>query len=135
MRPTDSRPDRELARALRRLDPPVPTTTQMAVLAQRIVRRATPLLDARRRGALSWWEYPAAWAGTLLPLGVAAALVATVCLAWTSASRAPVRAHASERTALLRVVTNRAPSRELVDFVLDAPAAERAGAGPREAAR
>lgn len=135
MRPNDSRPDRELARALRRLDPPAPTTTQMAVLAQRIVKRATPLLDARRRGALSWWEYPAAWAGTLLPLGVAAAFVASVCLAWSSGSRAPVRPHASERTALLRVVTNRAPSRELVDFVLDAPSAEQASAGLRETSR
>lgn len=135
MRPNDSRPDRELARALRRLDPPAPTTTQMAALAQRIVRRATPLLDSRRRRAASWWEYPAAWAGTLLPLGVAAAFVASVCLAWSSAVRIPVRPHASERTALLRVVTNRAPSRELVDFVLDAPAVERAGAGRGETSR
>src|SRR5689334_18869094 len=129
MRYNDSRPDRELARALRRLDPPAPSTTQMTALAQRIVRRAAPLLDARRRGVSSWWEYPAAWAGTLLPLGVAAAFVASVCLAWSSGVRAPARPHASERTALLRVVTNRAPSRELVDFALDAPAAERAGAG------
>jgi len=135
MRRYESRPDRELARALRRLDPPAPTTTQMAALAQRIVRRGTPLLDARRRSASSWWEYPAAWAGTLLPLGVAAAFVATVCLAWNSVARTAVRPHASERTALLRVVTNRAPARELLDFVLDAPAAERAGARIVETAR
>src|SRR5205085_3170956 len=108
MRPNDSGRDRELARELCRLDPPAPTTAQVAALARRIVTRATPLLDARRRGASSWWEYAAAWAGTLLPLGVAAALVATVCLAWSSAARAPARAHASERTALLRVITNSA---------------------------
>ena len=135
MRSKVSRPDRELAKALRRLDPPAPTTTQMAALAQRIVRGATPLLDARRRGASAWWEYAAAWAGTLLPIGVAAAFVATVCLAWSSVSHAPARPHASERTALLRVITNRAPSRELVDFVLDAPAAERAGAVLGETSR
>ncbi|HKW10492.1 MAG TPA: hypothetical protein VJO33_08935 [Gemmatimonadaceae bacterium] len=129
MRHNDIGSDRELARELRRLDPPPPTAGQMAALARRIVSRATPLLDARRRGAASWWEYAAAWAGTLLPLGVAAAFVATVCLAWSSA-RAPLRAHANERTALLRVVTNRAESRELVDFVLDAPASE-ASAGSR----
>jgi len=134
MRPNDSRPDRELARALRRLDPPSPTSAQMAALARRIVTRAGPLLDARRRAALSWWEYAAAWAGTLLPLGVAAAFVATVCLAWSSAVRAP-RAHASERTALLRVVTNHAPSLELVDFVLDTPGAEHADAAPRGVTR
>jgi hypothetical protein len=106
----------------------------MAALARRIVTRAAPLLDARRRAALSWWEYAAAWAGTLLPLGVAAAFVATVCLAWSSAARAP-RAHASERTALLRVVTNRAPSLELIDFVLDTPGAEHADAATPGAAR
>ena len=124
MRPKDSHLDRELARALRRLDPPSVTTTQMAALARRIVARATPMLDARRRGAARWWEYAANWAGTLLPLGVAAAFVATACLAWNSATRAPVRPHAYERTALLRVVTNRAPSGDLIDFVLDAHSAE-----------
>lgn len=117
--------DRELGRALRRLDPPAPTSAQMAELARRIVHRATPMLDARRRGRLTWWEYAAAWAGTLLPLGAAAALVASVTLLWTSATRSPVRAHASERTALLRVVTNQAQSRDLVDYLLDAPTTER----------
>ena len=100
----------------------------MTALARRIVNRATPLLDARRRGASSWWEYAAAWAGTLLPLGMAAAFVATVCLAWTA--RVPARAHANERTALLRVVTNHAQSGDLVDFVLDAPTAEVRAASP-----
>jgi hypothetical protein len=100
----------------------------MKALARRIVGRATPLLDTRRRRASSWWEYAAAWAGTLLPLGVAAAFVATVCLAWSSAVRAPVRAHPSERTALLRVVTSHAPPLELIDFVLDTPGAEHADA-------
>src|SRR6266550_184100 len=126
MTPNDSRPDRELARALRRLDPPSPTSAQMAALARRIVSRAAPLLDARRRAALSWWEYPAAWAGTLLPLGVAAAFVATVCLAWSSTARPLARPHANERAALLRALTNNAPSRELIDFALDARAAEHA---------
>jgi len=134
MRPNDIGPDRELARELRRLDPPAPTVAQMSALARRIMSRATPLLDARRRGAASWWEYAAAWAGTLLPLGVAAAFVATVCLAWSSAARMQVRTHANERTALLRVVTNRAEPRELVDFVLGAPASE-SGAGSRETPR
>lgn len=124
MRTRDSHPDRELARALRRLDPPAVTPTQMAALARRIVTRATPMLDARRRDAARWWEYAANWAGTLLPLGVAAAFVATVCLAWSSATRTPVRPHAVERTALLRAVTNHAPSGDLIDFVLDAHAAE-----------
>ncbi|MBW8838766.1 MAG: hypothetical protein JF602_02765 [Gemmatimonadetes bacterium] len=124
MRPKDTHLDREMARALRRLDPPAATPAQMASLARRIVSRATPMLDARRRSAARWWEYAADWAGTLLPLGAAAAFVATACLAWSSAARAPVRQHAVERTALLRVVTNRAPSGDLLDYVLDAHSAE-----------
>lgn len=132
MRPKDSHLDRELARALRRLDPPAVTPSQMAALARRIVTRAAPMLDARRRGAAQWWEYAANWAGTLLPLGVAAAFVATVCLAWSSAARAPVRPHAFERTALLRVVTNRAPSGDLIDVVLDAHSAEHRDGRARE---
>lgn len=131
MRPKDLFSNRELGRALRRLDPPAPTSEQMTTLARRIMTRATPLLDARRRGAGRWWEYAAEWAGTLLPLGVAAALVASVCLAWTSAVNTPVRAHATERTALLRVVTNRAESGDLVDFVLDPVGTEHRNGGVR----
>ena len=126
MRRNDWIRDRELARALRRLDPPTPTPAQLASLARRIVARATPLLDPRRRAASSWLEYAAAWAGTLLPLGVAAAFVASVCLAWSSTARPLARPHANERAALLRALTNNAPSRELIDFALDARAAEHA---------
>lgn len=134
MRRNDSLPDRELARALRRLDPPAPTPSQMSALARRIMTRATPLLDARRRGASTWWEYAAAWAGTLLPLGAAAAFVAAACLAWSTMTAAPARPHAIERMALLRAVTNGAPSGDLVDFVLDARSAEHAQ-GSRGGAR
>jgi hypothetical protein len=128
MRRNDSIPDRELARTLRRLDPPAPTSAQLAALGRRIISRATPLLDARRRriGASSWWEYAAAWAGTLLPLGAAAAFVTAVCLAWSSTTKQMNRPLANERTALLRVVTNRAAPPELIDFALDAPSAEHA---------
>jgi hypothetical protein len=124
MRPNESNPDRELARALRRLDPPAPTSAQMSALARRIMTRAVPLLDARRRCASTWWEYAAAWAGTLLPLGAAAAFIAAACLVWSSGGIRSSRPHAIERAALLRVVTNRAASPELLDYVLDAPAAE-----------
>ena len=126
MRRNDWIRDRELARELRRLDPPAPTPGQLASLARRIVARATPLLDPRRRAASSWWEYAAAWAGTLLPLGVAAAFVASVCLAWSSTAAPLARPHANERAALLRALTNNAPSRELIDFALDARAEEHA---------
>jgi len=100
----------------------------MTALARRIMTRATPLLDARRRRASTWWEYAAAWAGTLLPLGVAAAFVATVCLAWSTSLHSSARPHAAERTALLRVLTNRAGSSDLLDIALDARAVEHANA-------
>jgi len=135
MRRNDSLPDRELAGALRRLDPPAPTKAQMTSLARRIMSRATPLLDARRRGASTWWEYAAAWAGTLLPLGAAAGFVAAACLARLATTRSPVRPHAIERTALLRAVTNHAPSGALLDIVLDAPSAEHAAGTTRRGAR
>src|SRR3982751_302807 len=99
------------------------------------MRPPTPLLDARGLGSASWWEYAAAWAGTLLPLGVAAAFVASVCLAWSSAPQAPARRHQVERSALLRVVTNRAPSGDLIEFVLDAHSAEHRDARAREETR
>jgi hypothetical protein len=129
MRPNDSNPDRELARALRRLDPPAPTTAQMSALARRIITRAGPLLDARRRGTATWWEYAAAWAGTLLPLGAAAAFIAGACLVWSSGAARATRPHAIERAALLCVVTHRASSPELIDYVLDAPEPLRTGGG------
>lgn len=128
MRHNESNPDRELARALRRFDPPAPTPAQMSALARRIMTRATPLLDARRRSATTWWEYAAAWAGTLLPLGAAATFIATACLLWTSAASRSSRPHAIERAALLQVITHRAASPELLDFVLDAPDTEVAAA-------
>jgi hypothetical protein len=135
MKAKDTYSDRELARALRRLDPPAPTSAQIAALARRIMTHATPLLDARRRSASTWWEYAASWAGTLLPLGVAAAFVASVCLAWSSATQAPARAHQVERTALLRAVTHSAPSGDLIDFVLDAHTAEHRSARAQEGTR
>ena len=107
----------------------------MSALARRILTRATPLLEARRRGASTWWEYAAAWAGTLLPLGAAAAFVAAACLVWTTATRAAARPHAVERTALLRAVTSHAPSVDLLDIVLDAPAAEHADVRARGGTR
>jgi hypothetical protein len=132
MRRQDPKPDVDLAEILRRLDPPDPTPQQLSALARRIMTRATPLLEARRRSALAWWEYAAAWAGALLPLGVAAAVLAAACIVWLS-GELPTVPHASERVALLRAVTSQAPSRELIDFALT-PRSDRSMAGSRDSA-
>src|SRR5436305_12902026 len=124
MRRNDLHSDRELARELRRLDAPAPSSAQMSALARRIMIRANPMLEARRRGAARWWEYAAAWAGTLLPLGAAATLVAGVSLALSAATNAPARPQGPDRAALLQAVTNRAPSGHLRDVGLDPRAAE-----------
>jgi len=109
--------DRELSQALRRLDPAQPTRAEMSALARRIVARATPLLDSRRR-ATAWWEYAAAWAHTLIPLGVATAVVAAACISWISTEPAAQPPRTGERIALLRAATSASGPHELVDLVL-----------------
>jgi hypothetical protein len=99
----DLTPDRELTDALRQFDhTAAPTPAELHALAHKIVSRARPLLQQRRAGtlaralgrtaaqALAWWEYPAAWARTLIPLGVTTALMAVACILWASLARLPV---------------------------------------------
>lgn len=125
--------DRELSGALRRLDPPSPTPAQMSALARRIVAGAGPALAARRRDANRWWEYAAMWAGMLLPLGFATALVAAACITWISIAPRRSPSPSPERVALLRAVARGDAPRELVDLALggttDAHGASSAGGG------
>ncbi|HKO15916.1 MAG TPA: hypothetical protein VJU87_06735 [Gemmatimonadaceae bacterium] len=110
--------DPQLARALRLLYPE-PEPDRAAALERRILQRAAPVL-ARRRQSLAWWEYPASWAGMLLPLGVATALAAAACLFWitlSDADHAPPAA-VSERVALLQAVTSRVAAPSLVELAL-----------------
>ena len=111
--------DREidLTSALQRLDPPPPTPAQLSALGRRILARAVPLLDARRRRGTAWWDYAAAWAGPLLPLGLVTALVAA-CVVWLASVRQPDATLSAERVALLRAAANHSSSRELVDLAL-----------------
>jgi hypothetical protein len=118
--------DRELSQALRRLDPAQPTRAEISALARRIVARATPLLDSRRRATV-WWEYAAAWAHTLIPLGVATAVVAAACISWISTERTAQPPRTGERIALLRAATSASGPRELVDLVLGGSGTAREG--------
>lgn len=121
MSPREPARDREIREALQQLYPP-PSPERLRVLSRRIERRARPLLAARRRQPLTWWEYPAAWASTLLPLGLATALAAAACLLWISSDRREpsksLRAMSPERVALLQAATRRSSAPELLDLVL-----------------
>jgi hypothetical protein len=114
----DSIHDARLAEALRQLYPD-PDAERTAELSRRILQRARPLLSARRHQVLAWWEYPAAWAGMLLPFGLitAAAAASLFCIVARSAEPAPATA-GGERVALLQAATSGARTPALLDLVL-----------------
>ena len=82
--------DQRVVDALKQFDhTPSHTPAELAVLSRRIVARASALLDDRRVRA-KWWEYPAGWARTLIPLGVTTGLLAAGFLLWAHVARLPV---------------------------------------------
>ena len=117
MRQHDPLHDGELGDALRQLDAPAATQAQLARLARRIVRKAEPILHAHRESS-SWWEYMAAWAGTLLPLGVATAVAAVAGIMWSATDPIPEPSPPPEPSALILAVTGRDQSRELLESIL-----------------
>lgn len=85
----DFKPDRELRDALRRFDRAPPRSApELTALTQRVVANAAPIL-AQRGGRVSWWEYPAAWARTLIPLGLSTAVLAAAGILWATFVRQP----------------------------------------------
>lgn len=87
----DLTPDHEVTDALRRFDhAPAPSASQLRGLARRIVSSAAPLLEPRRANTVAWWDYPAVWARTLIPLGVTTALMAVACILWAALAQLPV---------------------------------------------
>ena len=90
MRRDDLRPDDELRAMLRRFDSPERVSAdQRDALLSRIGADADLLLAARRPGPPAWWEFTAGWARTLIPLGVATAMVAAGVLLWTAHGAPP----------------------------------------------
>jgi hypothetical protein len=120
MRHDDLSPDPALRDMLRRFDPASAVTPAgRQALARRIAAGASPILAARRRTAPSWWEFTAGWARTLIPLGVATALVAAGTILWASRTAArsamiPVAAPDS----LVGAVPHDHTSQHLVDFLV-----------------
>ena len=124
-RGADPRPDRELGLLLAgatRSD--APSEAQLRALSDRILAGAAPLLEQREQRARTIWDYAERWSGTLIPLGVGAALAAGVCLFWLSNGRdAAVTTMPAERVALLGAATNRVSSHDLLDLLTaDSPA-------------
>lgn len=120
MRHDDLSPDPALRNMLRRFDPAsdVMPPGRLA-LARRITADAVPILAASRRSAPSWWEFTAGWARTLIPLGVATALVAAGAILWashTAAQRAVVPVAAQD--SLVGAVPRDHTSQHLVDFLV-----------------
>lgn len=90
MKNEDVPPDQQVVDALRQFDHvPAHTPAELSALSRRIVSRAHALLDDRRVRA-QWWEYPAGWARTLIPLGVTTGLLAAGFLLWAHVARLPV---------------------------------------------
>lgn len=57
-----------------------PDPERLARLASSIEGAAAPLLAARRRAEPAWWELPAAWARTLIPVSLVLAMASLIVL-------------------------------------------------------
>ncbi|HYV96724.1 MAG TPA: hypothetical protein VE967_04625 [Gemmatimonadaceae bacterium] len=93
----DRSKDSRVADALRQLDRSRSVSaSDLDALTNRIVHEASGLLAQRRAPDPAWWEYPAAWARTLIPLGALTAIIAAAILVRTIAAP-PALATNSER--------------------------------------
>ena len=116
MRMDELPPEREVTDALRLLDrSSTPSPSDVRRLVRRVVANAGPLLDQRRGGGVQWCEYPAAWARTLIPLGIAAALAAASFILWARGAHLPISetAVASARYARSAETADMAPQQML----------------------
>jgi hypothetical protein len=120
MKRDDLRPDAELRAMLRRFDSPDRVSPdQRAALQRRIAADAEPLLSARRPGSPAWWEFTAGWARTLIPLGVATAMVAAGLILW--AAHTPVRqplVRVASQDSLVSAVPRDRTSQHLLDLLV-----------------
>jgi hypothetical protein len=89
MKSDDSLRDPALTDALRQFDrAPNPSVAELRPLVRRIVSHAQPLMPGATAAPQSWWEFPASWARTLIPIGIATAAVG-IGILWTTRIIAP----------------------------------------------
>lgn len=123
----DATPDPRMAEAIRAATGARhPSDADMAALHGRIVGAARPYLGARLSMRTSWLDYAAAWSRTIVPVGLATAVLAASCLVWLSASARRQTQNTVEHVAMLGAATNAVGSGDLVDLAIsdvDVPAA------------
>jgi hypothetical protein len=111
--------DPRMARAIRAAggDAP-PRPDHMRALHDRITRAARPRLAEQRNGSPSWLDYAAGWSRTIVPLGVATAVVAASCLVWLTITPRQQAPGTVEHVAVLAAATNAAGSGDLIDLAI-----------------
>ncbi len=135
MKRDDLRPDAELRDLLRQFDAPdVATDAQRQALTRRILLDAEALLAARGAAPAAWWELTAAWARTLIPIGVATALAAVAVIFWTTRpTRRAVLPTVATQDSLVGAMPRDRTSQHLLDLIVSPslmPAPDPAPAGP-----
>ena len=120
MRFEDPAPDREMAEVLRRFEPArAPSPDRSNALARRIVTKAGPLMNRRRHGVASWWEYAAVWSRTLIPVGITTAVVAAASLLWAAFTPVPDAVdRLVARDTLIASASNAVLSERLIDALV-----------------
>jgi hypothetical protein len=129
----DATPDARMAEAIRAATGRSRSSeAELAALHGRIIHAARPYVDGRVSMRASWLDYAAAWSRTIVPLGLATAVLAASCLVWLSASARRVTPSNVEHVAMLGAATNSVSSGDLIDLAgsdfdvpLSAPAARR----------
>jgi hypothetical protein len=117
-RRADPRRDPELGKLLRAAGLHETTTdAQIRALGDRIRAAAAPILEQREQRSSTIWDYAEFWSGTLIRVGVATAVAASLCLFWLSSSRSSAPQVAAERVALIGAATNRVSSHDLLDLL------------------
>jgi hypothetical protein len=96
----------EVLRALRDAEANAATQARLDRVAASIVAAAAPLLAERRRAKPAWWDLPAAWAATLIPISLVLS-AASILVLWRVQPPRPDReiAQASVDQAINALVT------------------------------
>ena len=125
----DSARDPRMGAAIRAVAGDTPLEREaLRALHERIMGAARPQLSQQRNARPSWLDYAAAWSRTIVPIGVATALVAASCLVWLSVNAPKSSPGTVEHVAMLGAATNVVSSGYLIDLAIsdvDMPAPPR----------